>query len=536
MLSVGESANRANHRALPVETELKLSLPAAQAKQLWKIPPLSTLLVDKPARQRLYSAYYDTPHLDLHRRGVALRLRRHGRRWVQTVKTKSKPSGGLQQRVELEVVVPGETLDQEWLRHTGLAVFSDKDIATDTLGIVFTTEFDRTLAVVEPKAGTRVEVSIDQGAVVAGNKREALCEVELELTQGELGPLFDLAEQLVALPDIRIETVSKAQRGYRMVARERPSPVKASSTQLSASADIDTVFKTLAFGCIAQMQANEDGVLHSRNIEYVHQARVAVRRLRSVFSVFSSAIPRSHFREKLAWLRETSRMLGHARDWDVFLTAFLPEACDGMRPLPALEKLTKTAASLRSEARRQVRKALLGPRYEVQMLRLTQLLHEQNWDRERSMKQQENAVLAPKTFAASVLRRAHRKVLKLGRALDRTDLNRSNLNQYDYSGFHQLRINIKKLRYTSELLAPLFGHKATRKYLGHLAALQKILGQLNDAATAANLIDRLARGRDDPAYLQMIAYLRGYAAAKSRISVADFDSVWKKFVASATFW
>ena len=516
---------------MPVETELKLSLPAEQAKQLWKVPPLSKLLVNRPTRQRLFSAYYDTPHLDLRKRGVALRLRRDGRRWVQTVKKDSKPSGGLQQRVELEVVVPRGALDQEWLKHTGIAEFTDEGVATNALGIVFTTEFDRSFAVIEPEEGTRVEVAIDQGAIVAGAKREPLCEVELELKQGDLAPLFGLAEQLVALPDIRIETVSKAQRGYRMVARERQAPVKAISAKLPGSADVDEVFKTLAFGCIAQMQANEYGVLHSRDIEYVHQARVALRRLRSVFGLFSSAIPKSHFRDQLAWLRETGQMLGEARDWDVFVTEFLPDASESMTDHPALPDVTNTAASLRAEARRRVRTELVSVDYEVHMLRLTQMLHAQEWGRDRSMQEQEIAALAPKAFAASILGRAHRKVVRQGRRLDRSNLNRS-----DYTGFHELRINIKKLRYASELLAPLFGSKSTRNYLAHLSDLQKILGQLNDAATAVSLIDRLARGKDDPAFLQTIAYLKGYAAAQSRFSLSDFNSVWKKFVATATFW
>ncbi len=85
MFTLGASANQANRPALPVETEHKLILPAAQAKRLWKVPPLSTLLANRPTRHRFFSAYYDTPDLVLHKRGVALRLRRQGRHWVQRI-------------------------------------------------------------------------------------------------------------------------------------------------------------------------------------------------------------------------------------------------------------------------------------------------------------------------------------------------------------------------------------------------------------------------------------------------------------------
>ncbi|UCD68628.1 MAG: CHAD domain-containing protein [Betaproteobacteria bacterium] len=251
-------------------------------------------------------------------------------------------------------------LDQQGLKHTGIAEFTDGRIATNDLGVVFTTEFERSSSVIEPKEGTRVEVSIDQGAIVAGKRRESVCKVELELKQGALAPLFDLAEKLVALPDVRIEAVSKAQRGYRTVARVRPAPVKAIRDRLTGSADVDTVFKTLAFGCIAPMQANEHGVLHSREIEYVYQARVALRRLRTVFSVFSTAIPKSPFSGQLAWLRGTGRKLAEARDWDVFVSEFLPDAANNVTDRSVLAELARTTERLRAEARRRVRTKLVS--------------------------------------------------------------------------------------------------------------------------------------------------------------------------------
>ncbi|MGD8476832.1 MAG: inorganic triphosphatase, partial [Burkholderiales bacterium] len=313
--------------APPVETELKLSLPASSTRQFWRLSGLSPLLTGKTSRLQLFTAYYDTPHFDLRRQGVALRLRRQRRRWVQTLKTTGTPGGALQQRIELEADAPEAVPDLEWVRQSGLVEFARTDDALPTLGIAFTTDFVRKATVVEPVPDTRIEICLDQGSIVAGQRREPICEVELELKQGELAPLFDLARQIVAVPGVRVESASKAQRGYRLAARERTATVRARTPRLPAGADIDTVFKTLAFECMAQLQGNEHGVLHSRDIEYLHQARVALRRLRSVFNVFSEVIPEKHFADQLEWLHDTSRLLGRARDWDVFVTGFLPLAC-----------------------------------------------------------------------------------------------------------------------------------------------------------------------------------------------------------------
>lgn len=512
--------------ALPVETELKLRLPASRTQQFWKAAPISTLLGGRPSRLHLFSAYYDTPHLDLRKRGVALRLRRQGKRWVQTLKTQANAVGALQQRGELEVHVADGVLDLDWLKRSGLEEFSDKEFPTSTLGIVFTTEFDRNVAIVELAAGTSVEVCVDQGTINAGRKREPICEIELELKQGDVAPLFDLARELVTIPGVRIETTSKAQRGYRMAMRERTGPLKASAPSLPAGSNVDSIFKVLAFGCIDHLQRNEHGVLHSRDVEYLHQARVALRRLRSVFNVFSDAIPSNHFAEQLAWLRHTGQLLGEARDWDVFVTEFLPAACDRIKDNPALPDLMKNAARRRSAARRRVREALASADYSVQMLLLTQKLHEPKWEAERSIEQREIAALPPREFAGSILGRAHAKVIKQGAHMDQASI----------TDFHKLRIRIKKLRYSSELLSPLFGHKNARKFLSKLMNMQQVLGALNDATNAASLADRLKPASDNLELMKIVAYLKGYADAKSRISLSRFNGAWKKFEAAQVFW
>jgi triphosphatase len=99
-----------------------------------------------------------------------------------------------------------------------------------------------------------------------------------------------------------------------------------------------------------------------------------------------------------------------------------------------------------------------------------------------------------------------------------------------------LRISIKKLRYSGELLAPLFAAKASKKFLARLVGLQDVLGELNDAATATRLIDQLASMNDDPAYLQILCYLRGYAAARSHFSSGAFAAAWKPFIAAEPYW
>ena len=63
-----------------------------------------------PKTRTLRSIYLDTPEHTLKKGGIALRLRRDGRRWIQTVKTKAELHSGLSQVAEVENPAPGGRL------------------------------------------------------------------------------------------------------------------------------------------------------------------------------------------------------------------------------------------------------------------------------------------------------------------------------------------------------------------------------------------------------------------------------------------
>ena len=509
-----------------MEIELKLSLPPALVPKIWNMAPISTLLTGRPLRRHVSSAYYDTPQMELHQRHIALRLRRQGRHWVQTLKTGGMEAGALQRRVELEVAVNDGVLDVDWLKSLNLEGITGGTLPTTALGIMFTTEFERKLALVEPAAGTRIELCVDDGAIVAGRRRLAICELELELKRGELAPLFNLARELATVPGVHIETTSKAQRGYKLATGSRSAPVKAHAVSLPSATGVDSLFTTLAFACMGHLHENEHGVLRSRDIEYLHQARVALRRLRSVFSIFSDAVPQNLFSGQLEWLHTLGRLFGEARDWDVFVADFLPIARSRIEDEPALAGVIKNTMRLRAAARSRVRDALESTDYNVQMLLLTQNLHERKWDKQRSIEQREVADLPAKAFAAAILARIHEKVVKQGKRMDWS----SNAD------LHKLRIRIKKLRYSSELLSPLFKQKDVRKFLSKLSRMQDMLGMLNDAATAARLVNQIDADRAIRENSEIIGYLTGYAHAQMYFSLADFKSAWKQFRTANIFW
>ena len=207
---------------MAIETEIKLSLPPRAATQLAKHPLLAGI---KPLRQRLLNTYYDTPDLRLQRERIAVRYRKKGWQWLFTVKCAAPSAGGLARRNEWEVpALPGEFdfshVDNKKLRHLLESLRAE-------LTPAFTTNFVRNAWLIEPQTGVRIELALDRGWIECKGRRAPICEVELELLEGDVDALFAAASTLQANLPLHPEVTSKAERGYRLYAGTALAPVKA---------------------------------------------------------------------------------------------------------------------------------------------------------------------------------------------------------------------------------------------------------------------------------------------------------------------
>ncbi|MGH8679866.1 MAG: CHAD domain-containing protein, partial [Burkholderiales bacterium] len=346
-----------------MQSLLKLSVPPEHADALWHTRALSAAVRSRLVTRRLFCAYYDTPAFKLQRHGVALRLRHQGKYWIQTIKRGGESAAGLHARFESETKVPAQRLDYPSLVSAGLGELIAHSRLRRSIGCVFCTDFVRKSALIEPAPGQRIEVSLDRGEIVFGKRRKAVCEIELELKAGDPARLFDLAMQVADELPVRLDIESKAERGYRLARAKRRQPVKAVRAPISAHFSVDEAFRSIVLGCLRHLQANERGVLESRDPEYLHQARVALRRLGSAFSVFSDAVPKTRFAAWLEASRDLGQALGEARDWDVFVSETLHSAQSGPIAPPGRSHISRRAAARRGQARRRACTALSESEY-----------------------------------------------------------------------------------------------------------------------------------------------------------------------------
>ncbi|SDV50436.1 CYTH domain-containing protein [Chitinasiproducens palmae] len=213
---------------MAIEKEIKLALPGDPRDAVAFFERTS----GQPGVAKTVSnAYFDTPDCLLAARRMALRLRQIGGAWRQTLKTSGDAHDGLHVRHEWELPVQGPALEIESLlaECDDAAARAALTEAAPRLERLFSTDFVRTAWLLEAD-DSRFEAVVDVGEIHAARtsggeahpQRAPICEIEVELLEGNDDALRAFAERVVAaLPGASRADVSKAERGYLLVRGHR---------------------------------------------------------------------------------------------------------------------------------------------------------------------------------------------------------------------------------------------------------------------------------------------------------------------------
>lgn len=498
---------------MPREIELKLGLPPGQTRRLRTHPALAGCAMQT---HRLQNTYYDTDDRALRERGIALRLRRKdGSIWLMTVKGGDAGAGGLAARAEWEAPTrPG---------HFVFDIVTDAELrdflhsVEARLKPVFATDFTRTAWLVD-RAGVRIEAALDRGTIRALQKKDAasgrlpICELELELIEGgSPDDLFGLALALCADIDLHPEVRSKAERGYAQAEATAACPAKALPSALASAMSPTEAFRSIAAACLLQLQRNEGGAVTGGDPEFIHQSRVAIRRLRSAIRLFSPALLPGFVAVYAPRWRDLSQQLGSARDWDVFLSDTLAPLEMAFPGDADLAVLRARGEANKTRAQDAARAALSGRDYSRLLLAFVAALFRE--EAPTIDAQNEAARRALPSFAA---RRLDRRLAAIRRVLGNPD-------DMDDARRHRLRIQFKRLRYALEFFAPLLHAKRLSSYLGVVGEIQSLLGTLNDQVTASRFIREMRpQGKPDP-------LIQGWIAGRAELQLRLLDDAIEVF-------
>jgi inorganic triphosphatase YgiF len=351
------------------EYELKLELTPDQVRSLPSNPLVRSLTQGRSSAQKLHSTYFDTPTRSLDAHEMALRVRRMGRRRMQTLKVRANGPSGLQHFKEFESDITGEYPQLSNITEKDLRALIDKESLDENVAPVFTTEFTRRrwrLSLEE----TTIELALDLGEIRSGDRTLPICEAELELISGRPSRIFELALSLQESMPFRLESRTKARRGYDLAANFVPQPVYGERPALAPDISLRNAILSVSRACRDHFRANEPAVLGSIDPEGIHQMRVGIRRLRALLQAVRHFLPPTRFEplaQELGWLQ---RELGPPRDWDVFIADCL-EPLTALQPEDAgLAQMLADAGVLRIAAYEGARTALRSPRYARLVLQL----------------------------------------------------------------------------------------------------------------------------------------------------------------------
>lgn len=502
------------------ETELKLICDLSDLTALQQWPRLKATV--PKATDDLESVYFDTADQVLQTSGYVLRVRKTRDGYVQTAKS---GGDGLIERDEWERSVAGPQPDLAALRQTPLKALLGKE---PVLRPVFTVSIHRATFKLA-QGSSQIELALDQGRVARpdGAGVEPICEVELELKQGDPADMFALAREIGAMVPIRLGVLSKAERGFELDGSGRGGARKAEPVSLSPDLTAADAFRSIAHACLRHLRLNEDILLDRRDSNALHQARVAIRRLRSAFSLFADLLRDDAQCETIKGdLKRLAAPLGNARDLDVLLSKTIPAERQRRPDHIDILNLEKQFEMQRTAAYAAVDACLRSQSWRDFCLDLVAWINAGPWLQANAEARDEPLA----AFAARVLDKRRRQVKKRGR----------NLADLSPADRHQVRIAAKKLRYGTEFFAAVFSGKKRgarqAAFADALADLQDALGALNDIATGQERLEALAGANAQGA----VAFAAGQMAAEGdahiRSLLADADTAFEALIAVRPFW
>jgi triphosphatase len=444
------------------EIELKLDIGPNGLKAL----SASGLLGDCSRETKLLATYYDTADRELWRNCVSLRIRKEGRRTLQTVKKPAAANGGITERGEWEMPVKagqppvpdGRTPVPQLLEAHGGPLQPVFEVHSRRKSWALTT------------VASQLDVAADDAEIIADERREPFLEIEIEVLKGEHAAAFELARRIDVATPVRLGVLAKAERGFRLLGPE-PDAEDADDVALTHDMPPTEAFAAIVQSCLRQYRLNETILLSRQSGEAVHQARVALRRLRSAMVLFRKLLSGEEARRLAARIRILAHAFGEVRDFDVLAEQAPPGA------------LKETIEAARGDAYTTLDAVLHGAEARHLMIDLAEWLAAGSW--------RNDAPTA--TLREMPLRKFSRKAL--GRLRQKVRRHGHHLASLDDETRHQLRKDVKKLRYGIEFLSGLFPDRDQgrhrKKFLKALKKLQEELGLLNDLVTAQNRLSTL---------------------------------------------
>jgi CHAD domain-containing protein len=480
----------------PVEIEWQFDALDLRPVERWlaTLPTLSvetdeggTVTALAKAPRRLVDSYLDTADWRIARAGFTLRTRRRGRQDEATLKDMRPAEGsGLRQRLEVTEPIGAKGLDA--LGAVGPVGRRLRAIAgSHPLREVLSVRTRRRPFALRVGGVDAAEIALDDTTIVVGSGQRPmqLRRVEVEVRPEWLEALEPIVGQLRTACGLQPASLSKFEAGLLAAGLVIPGSPDLGPIEVTEESTMGDLAFAVIRRQLAVLRDKEPGTRLGEDVEELHDMRVATRRLRAALELFADVLPvrARALRAELGWL---GRVLGAVRDLDVQLEGLADmttasaawshsltvEGHDPIRDLAALLERD------RETARTDMLAALDSVRWERLANGLAAMV--QQGPLRRSVATRLPAVIGVPDLVIA----RHDSVAKAARRAKRSG---------QVADFHRLRIRCKRLRYSLEFSADVYGGRTSR-FVRQLTALQDQLGLMQDHEVASTRLADLATG------------------------------------------
>jgi triphosphatase len=476
------------------------------------------LVLEPRSTLQLFDTYLDTDDWRIHRAGFALRIRSGSGKPEATLKSLHSASAEFADRLEMSEAL--ENSESESIRYSIGPVGARVQAVSGARALLplfeLRTSRQRFAIRREDQVQQLGEIALDETIISRphGAPQTSLQRVEVEALTEAREPLQWLVQTLRS--DCALEAAADTKYSYSLKSVGLAPPAsELAPTAVDASMTIGEVAVANLRRYLSDWHRHEPGARKGQDPEELHDLRVAGRRLDAILHQFRSSLPESFLRIRTT-LRTVLRALGHARDLDVALG----ELETFSRELPksdrvSVEPLQQHLVAERGRARAQMLRVFDSVWVQKNLQELTTVLAANSAASHRP-----SAELALHA-APELIRRRYQRLRKRADRLT---------SDSSVDEFHEVRGQVKKLRYVLEAMAAIYG-KPADDMLRALRRWQEQLGVQQDAAVASRRLIALASAAPEgipPDTLFLMGRLAEHHAAEAVRARKQYANGYRK--------
>jgi CHAD domain-containing protein len=450
----------------------------------------------------LTATYYDTEGLRLLRQGVTLRRRRAAEEGGEDLWTLKLPSAGS--------AVAYSRKEISWPGDSESVPAEARDLVT---GLAMGEQLRKVAVLVSCRR--RVKLLSHEGEILAEVDDDTVRvpwpaetvfrQIEVELVAGDAGLLGEVENRL------RREGARRGSDEPKLARALGGPPMPGAGVETSAGSTVTEVVSACLSSALRRILANDPGVRLDEDPEFVHQARVATRRLRSDLKTYGQFLDPVWVAATRAELRWLGSALGEVRDADVLgdrLRAHAGEADPADHQ--GFDELLAHLGEGREASLSKLQRVMASRRY-ISLLRGVEASASDpplgdGVDRSAA------AAEACGPLVGRAWKRMRRHVRSMGAHPSAAEL-------------HEARIRAKQVRYASEATTAVFGDEV-RHLAGAAEHVQTVLGDHHDAVFAESWA-RSAAGSVGSAGILAAGEVVSLERARQADRRSKWPSAWK---------